>query len=297
MHHMDYLTNYYKNLSEELQKRLTLLEQFKSSFDAAFPNFNKRPSMAPTLPRRDYKDVAREAQRTVAQRRDNIPGMPKLSANIKFSRGTREGIPVSDEEAMQYNLSPEERQQAARSTSLTPQSDLYSFMKLSQQEREDIAPGLPTNILRGMEQEQYARSRNAVNMGRADQKLGTEKVAALNTISQTLEDRKGPLGGKAGADTYFERVRRNVSPEDVNRALEAKNLPELGAMQDAGTRVAKKEFAQTGRMTPETYQAVRTIETARDEALERKIRDTQDLLASREEAAKKMYGDQWMRYM
>ena len=68
-------------------------------------------------------------------------------------------------------------------------------------------------------------------------------------------------------------------------------------MQDAGTRVAKKEFAQTGRMTPETYQAVRTIETARDEALERKVRDTQDLLASREEAAKKMYGDQWMRYM
>lgn len=294
---MDYLTRYYINLCEDLQRKLNLLEDFKSSFEAAFPKFNKPSNPISTTPRRNYKDVAREAQRLVSQRGNEIPGMPNLSANIKFSRATREGIPVSDEEAVQSALSPEERKQAQRSTSLTPQSDLYSFMKLSQQEREKIAPGLPTDVLRGMEEEQYRRSRNVDRMGGGSLKLGTDKVDALNTIGRTLEDRSGPLGGKAGADTYFERVRRNVSPEDVNRALEAKNLPELGAMQDAGTRVAKKEFAQTGRMTPETYQAVRTIETARDEALERKVRDTQDLLASREEAAKKMYGDQWMRYM
>lgn len=300
---MDYMTRYYKTLSEDLQKKLNLLEQMQSSYDAAFPNMNQRRSMAPVLPKRDYRDVAREAQRAVAQRQNNIPGMPKLSANIKFSRATREGIPVSDDEAMEFNLSPEERKQAARSTSLTPASDLYSFMNLSQQEREDIARGLPTNVLRGMEKQQYDISRNAVAYGREGQELGADKVAAMNTISRALEDRSGPLGGQAGADTYFERIQRNAGMgPSVDSALAGKNLEELGAMQDAGHRAAKKEF-DTGRiignagLTPETYGAVRAIETARDEALERKVRETQDLLASREEAAKKMYGDQWMRYM
>lgn len=302
---MDYVTRYYKNLSEKLTERLQLLE---SILPGVRPTGSRLANtqldmedigqqLADFANSRSQTDVARAAQREIDRRKNTIPGMPNLSANIKFSRGTREGIPFTDEEADEFGLSPEERRQAQRSTSLTPQSDIYSFMNLSQQERERIAYGLPTKVLRGMEEEQYRRSRNETIYGRGSNKLGADRVAGLNTISRALEDRKGPLGGKAGADTYFERIQRNVSPEDVNRALRGKNLSELGAMQDAGTRVAKKEFAQSGRMTPSTYQAVRTIETAKDQALERKIRDTQDLMASREEAAKKMYGDQWMRYM
>lgn len=302
---MDYVTRYYKNLSEKLTERLQLLESILPGVRPAGSRLANTQldmedigqQLADFANSRSQTDVARAAQREIDRRKNTIPGMPNLSANIKFSRGTREGIPFTDEEADEFGLSPEERRQAQRSTSLTPQSDIYSFMNLSQQERERIAYGLPTKVLRGMEEEQYRRSRNETIYGRGSNKLGADRVAGLNTISRALEDRKGPLGGKAGADTYFERIQRNVSPEDVNRALRGKNLSELGAMQDAGTRVAKKEFAQSGRMTPSTYQAVRTIETAKDQALERKIRDTQDLMASREEAAKKMYGDQWMRYM
>ena len=308
---MDYVTRYYKNLSEKLTERLQLLE---SILPGVRPTGSRLANtqldmedigqqLADFANSRSQTDVARAAQREIDRRKNTIPGMPNLSANIKFSRGTREGIPFTDEEADEFGLSPEERRQAQRSTSLTPQSDIYSFMNLSQQERERIAYGLPTKVLRGMEEEQYRRSRSATNYGRGSNKLGADRVAGLNTISRALEDRKGPLGGKAGADTYFERIQRNAGMgPSVDSALAGKNLAELGAMQEAGHRVAKREFS-TGKiignagLTPETYGAVRAIETARDEALERKVRDTQDLMASREEASKKMYGEQWMRYM
>jgi hypothetical protein len=269
---MDYLTQYYKNLCESLQQRLDSMSSFRRTMDSAFrePSLNVSNISVPE-PRRDYRDVAREAQRAVQQRGTTIPGMPKLSANIRFSKMTREGIPVDDE-----NLSPEERQQAQRSTGLTPQSDLYAFGQLTPEERRTVAPGLPTAVLKGMEQEQAQTSRSAVAYGKGDRKLGADKVDVLNVVSQTLEDRKGPLGGKAGAQSYVDRLNRNSATGNqvnTNMALYGKSYKELTAMRDALDQEIRAGFASGNKtIDPTKRKTLMDLNKAIDTSLESDIK-------------------------
>lgn len=72
---------------------------------------------------------------------------------------------------------------------------------------------------------------------------------------------------------------------------------ELNALEDRVRKDMEKDFASSGKMSPQTYNTYAAISLAKDSEAEKRAREHADLMASREEAAKKMYGDQWMRYM
>lgn len=72
---------------------------------------------------------------------------------------------------------------------------------------------------------------------------------------------------------------------------------ELKAMEDRVRKDMEKDFASSGKMSPQTYNTYAAISLAKDAEAEKRAREHADWMASREEAAKKMYGDQWMNYM
>ena len=72
---------------------------------------------------------------------------------------------------------------------------------------------------------------------------------------------------------------------------------ELNALEDRVRQDVQKDFATSGKMSPQTYNTYAAISLAKDSEAEKRAREHADLMASREEAAKKMYGDQWMNYM
>jgi hypothetical protein len=158
----------------------------------------------------------------------NIPGMPNLSANIEFSSQSR-----------------------ARSGSgiATPETELDSFYTLGKEKQERIAPGLSTSTLTGMQKAQYGRSKSILAGApgtRMTPRLNQGSVEAQNIISKTLEDRKGPLGGKAGAQSYVERLNRNTAMGDVvdtQKAIQGKSYKELSAMRDELDKEIRSGFS------------------------------------------------------
>lgn len=349
---MDYLTRYYKNLCEDIQRKINLLseelsQKIMDEVRSTLATTRKldtekkaRRSRVNPLTGKSLEQAADENKRALEQRKIDSDArlqqdMPNLAARVKFSRLTRSGLPISDEETNKFNLGPEERKSAELSTALTPKSDLHAFMSLSPDERNIVAPTLNRNVLRGMEQEQYNQSANETLFGRGNKKLGADKVSALNLIGKTIEDKSGPLGGKAGADSYFRRIQRNerdyqstdevkTSYEDSQKAFAGKTYDELDAMQQAGHKAVKKLFGDVSAkrgyevktdtieddtmdpdLTPEelvrrgngAVAAVKQIQWAKDNLLAQKTTERENLMKSREENARKMYGDQWMKYM
>lgn len=203
----------------------------------------------------------------------NIPNMPNLSANIEFSSQSR-----------------------ARSGSgiATPTSELDAFYTLGNERQQNVAQGLPTDTLNRMQQAQYDRSQG-IQTGapgsRMAPRMSSSSAQAQNTISRTLEDRRGPLGGQAGARTYAERLNRNSQTQvsassanqralgmanpvvgaanaarqqaaqaDTETALAGKNYAELSAMRDALDKEIRADFA-SGKKTidPAKYRTYTTL--------------------------------------
>ena len=222
----------------------------------------------------------------------NIPGMPNLSANIEFSSQSRarsgSGIP-------------------------TPTSELDSFYNLGSERQQTVAPGLPTDTLKRMQQAQYDRSQG-IQTGapgsRMAPRMSASSAQAQNTISRTLEDRKGPLGGQAGARTYAERLNRNsqtladtssanqralgmanpvvgaanrvrqqAAQADTDTALAGKNYAELSAMRDALDKEIKADFA-AGKKTidPAKYRTYTTLNRQIDSTLDNRLLRSRDKL-------------------
>lgn len=203
----------------------------------------------------------------------NIPGMPNLSANIEFSSQSR-----------------------ARSGSgiATPTSEMDAFYGLGSQRQQTVAPGLATDTLERMQQAQYDRSQGIQTNApgsRMSPRMSPGSVQAQTTISRTLDDRRSPLGGQAGASTYAERLNRNAQTQvstssanqralgmanpavaasntvrqqaaqaDTETALAGKNYAELSAMRDALDKEIKADFA-AGKKTidPAKYRTYTTL--------------------------------------
>ena len=219
----------------------------------------------------------------------NIPNMPNLSANIEFSSQSR-----------------------ARSGSgiATPQSELDAFNTLGQDRQQMVAQGLPTSTLERMQQAQYDRSQGILSNApgsRMAPRLNAGSVAAQNTISGALENRRGPMGGRAGVQSYVDRLNRNSSAQvtgdqtmtpaqrmagrvnpvvgavnkarqgaaqtsqaDTQTALAGKSYQELSAMRDALDTEIKAGFASGNKqIDPAKYKTYMAIDRAINATMEK----------------------------
>lgn len=263
---MDYMTRYYKNLCEQLSSDMTRL---MADLDARAKAREENQKL------QSQSQAAFDAVRQKEMGRYNIPGMPNLSANVEFSSQSRA---------------------RAGSGIATPETELDSFYALGQEKQQRIAPGLSTSTLSGMQQAQYNRSQGLMSGTTRREKtaagLNPQSVEAQNLISRTIQQRKeNPMGGSAAARTYVDRARTQSLPSSFNAR-------ELQAISNEAEKEGKAQFAAGQKtVSPGTYAAIRNIDDAQKARREKDAQEAASLMASREANVKRMYGDQWMKYV
>jgi hypothetical protein len=99
------------------------------------------------------------------------------------------------------------------------------------------------------------------------------------------------MGGSAAARTYVERAKTQALPSSFSSR-------ELQAISNEAEKEGKAQFAAGQKtISPGTYAAIQNIEAAQKARREKDAQETASLMASREANAKRMYGDQWMKYV
>lgn len=217
-----------------------------------------------------------------------------------------------------------------------PTPNLASLAGMSPTERSTAIAGMRSRDLEQIQKDRYNSAKINTMMGRAAP-MGADNLEALSAISSELEDRRGPLGGSRNVEDAYRKLRENVPTDEIGVDLskfnkiddqaesdlkrerkiqrelanyklsDAAGKPvsfdsvlkrdELNALEDRVRQDVQKDFATSGKISPQTYNTYAAISLAKDSEAEKRAREHADLMASREEAAKKMYGDQWMNYM
>ena len=122
---------------------------------------------------------------------------------------------------------------------------------------------------------------------RVESDLKRERDVARYSANELLASATGKL-------PVFNKLSQ-VEPREEGAVVLKRD--ELNALEDRVRQDVQKDFATSGKMSPQTYNTYAAISLAKDSEAEKRAREHADLMASREEAAKKMYGDQWMNYM
>jgi len=249
---MNYLTKYYIDLCEQLEKKINFLEALDPKLQAQLAELDRRKKE-----REENKKLKAQTDAAFAEKNRkedapyNIPNMPNLSANIEFSSQSRarsgSGIP-------------------------TPTSELDAFTTLGADKQGRIASGLSTSTLKGMQQAQYDRSKGILggrSISPVNPALNRNSVATQNLISKTLDDRKGPLGGRAGAQSYVDTLNRTGD----TKSLYGKSYDELKAMRDELDQQIRAGF-KSGNKTidPTKRRTLMDLNTAIDTSLKSKIK-------------------------
>jgi hypothetical protein len=162
-----------------------------------------------------------------------------------------------------------------------PQPTLTTLAAMNPDERSTSLSGMRTSELERMQKERYLlakeATRTAAKNNQPPAKLGSDVVATLNDINATLEDRKGPLGGKRNVQSYVDRLNRNNdfgNWRDTDRALKGKTYKELTAMRDALDQEIRAGFASGNKTIDPTKRSTlidlnRAIDVAIDSPIRR----------------------------
>lgn len=258
---MDYMAKYYKNLCEQLSSDMTRL---LADLDARIKARENDPN---------FQRIANASFYARRQRQLNDYKIPNkvASASLQLNRRSRE---------------------LARGNPLTqPHHELQAFYELEPEKQEKLIPTLSSVSLERLQKAQYERSKSIL-AGEEDTKLNPQSVAAQNLISKTLTQRReNPMGGSAAARTYVERAKTQALPSSFSSR-------ELQAISNEAEKEGKAQFtAGQKTISPGTYAAIQNIEAAQKARREKDAQETASLMASREANAKRMYGDQWMKYV
>jgi len=252
---MQYLTNYYKNLCEQLQEKINLIEaelskktkdDSKALLDAiAKMDADKiaRQNKVNPITGRSYIDVAREASKESLRRaseRENFDElsktMPNLAARMRFSS-----------------------QSIARSAApggSNAYSDLASFGALSPEDQNRVAPTQSSKRLKDMQNAQYKISSTNVALGRGGQPMGDNLASGMGTIDKVLDDRKGPMGGKAGAASFVRSWQEDPTSQKTQQSMALRTPRERIAMLDAMKEEGLRQFREKGRLDPRHVEMV-----------------------------------------
>lgn len=349
---MDYLTRYYKNLCEDLQRKLNLLEYALPGVNPLTPkaspygsSFRSTLRLPETLRASDKYDQLRppdslaiseiEPSQNWSPRipQDETLEEPRWRSVAKRVDNYKQNLErIKSEEQEKERIYQERRQRFQP----PPTPNLASLAGMSPTERSTAIAGMRSRDLEQIQKDRYNSAKINTMMGRAVP-MGADNLEALGAISSELEDRRGPLGGSRNVEDAYRKLRQSV-PErfievdlsqfnkvddriesklkrerEIERAIanaelsDATGKPvsydsvlkrdELKALEDRVRKDMEKDFASSGKMSPQTYNTYAAISLAKDSEADKRAREHADLMASREEAAKKMYGDQWMRYM
>jgi hypothetical protein len=128
---MDYLTNYYKNLSEDLSRRLTFLEQVAGSTGPETWITGRKAGEPKVSP-------VGETQEEIPSKEETQPSTPNLALAPTLTPFQKE----RRQKLMQQEIDREREQNRKKAEEQRKKSEEYARWKL-QQNRYSIPPGRP----------------------------------------------------------------------------------------------------------------------------------------------------------
>jgi len=262
---MDYLSNYYKNLCEELQEKINLIEaelskktkdDSKALLDAiAKMDADRAARQAKVNPTtgKSYLDVANQATKDSLARaasRENYDELAKTAPNLAArARFNSQSIARSG--------TPGAASGVAGQGGSTRYSDINAMSTLSAEDQARVAPTLSTKRLEDMRAAQYSNSQDAVRQGRGGAALGASKVSALNTINSTIDSRKNnAMGGKAAAGSFARSWQEDPTSLRTQKSMAVRTGREKLAMIDALYQEGMKQFKEKGKLSQGHIDAV-----------------------------------------
>ena len=255
---MNYLTNYYKNLCESLQEKITLLEEklsqkTKDDNKALLDTIAKmdadraaRQNKVNPTTGKSYLDVANQATKESLDRarsRENYDELaktaPNLAARARFNS-----------QSIARSATPGAVTGVAGQGGTNSESDLTSFNSLSSEDQARVAPTQSTKRLEDMRKAQYGRAQASLASGQ-NNALGANVVAGQNTINKVLDDRKNnAMGGSNAAASYVRSWQQDPTSLQTQRSMAVRTPAERSAMNDAMYQEGLRQFRENGKLNP-----------------------------------------------
>lgn len=252
---MDYITRYYKNLSEKLQEQVNNLETY---FVESWSEDTKR--LLDQVKQMDADRAARNARKNPLTGRSIDDVSTEAWNDIQQREQEKEQTLLQTIGPAAYALRQFTSQSNAMSASpygSSPYSDVRAFGTLTPEQQKLAAPSINSQRLKDMRQAQYNTSSRNVSVGMGNKPLGSSVASGMNAVNAELEDRRtNAMGGKDSAASFARSWSEDPNSERTKQSMAVRTPQERLAMLDALKAEGLRQIREKGKLDPSHVQAV-----------------------------------------